>query len=93
MGLNIKNERVCALAREVAARSGQNQTAAIESALERYLAELLADTEHSRRQARVAARKARIDTFLATLPAPVATGPSMEQIDAEFYDAESGLPR
>jgi antitoxin VapB len=40
VGLNIKNERVHALAREVAARTGQSQTSAIETALQRYLVRL-----------------------------------------------------
>lgn len=40
MALNIKNERVHALAREVAQRTGRTQTSAIEFALERLLANL-----------------------------------------------------
>jgi antitoxin VapB len=93
MGLNIKNERVCALAKRVAAESGQTQTAAIESALERYLEMLLADTEEAQRAARVAAKKARIDAFLATLPPPDPNAPSGEEIMAQMYDDELGLPR
>lgn len=51
MGLNIKNERVHALAREVARRTGATQTSAIEDALERRLAELDArDQEEARRR-------------------------------------------
>ncbi|WP_425564735.1 type II toxin-antitoxin system VapB family antitoxin [Nostocoides vanveenii] len=34
MSRNIKNEEVCALAREIALRTGQTQTGAIASALE-----------------------------------------------------------
>ncbi|WP_154792415.1 type II toxin-antitoxin system VapB family antitoxin [Occultella kanbiaonis] len=40
MSLNIKNERVHALAREAAERTGRTQTGAIEFALERLLATL-----------------------------------------------------
>lgn len=40
MALNIKNERVHALAREAAARTGRSQTSVIESALEAYLMSL-----------------------------------------------------
>jgi antitoxin VapB len=40
MGLNIKNERVHALAREAARRLGASQTSVIERALERLLGEL-----------------------------------------------------
>jgi antitoxin VapB len=43
MGLNIKNDRVHALAREAARRTGRNQTSAIELALERLLADLERD--------------------------------------------------
>jgi antitoxin VapB len=38
MGLNIKNERVHALAKEAAAKTGLTQTGAIERALEQFLA-------------------------------------------------------
>ncbi len=39
MGLNIKNERVCALAKEAAERFGMSQTSVIEEALRRMLTE------------------------------------------------------
>jgi antitoxin VapB len=42
MAMNIKSERVHALAREAARRTGQSQVAVLESALERYL-QALAD--------------------------------------------------
>lgn len=38
MGLNIKNERVCELAKQAAAATGRTQTSAIEAALEEFLA-------------------------------------------------------
>ncbi len=50
MALNIKNERVCRLAKEAAERTGRTQVSVLEDALERYLAEL-ADPEVARRQA------------------------------------------
>lgn len=40
MALNIKNEKVHALAREAAARTGRSQTSVIEAALEAYLENL-----------------------------------------------------
>ena len=40
MSLNIKSERVVALVRELAARTGNSQTAAVEGAVARRLAEL-----------------------------------------------------
>lgn len=49
MSLNIKKERVHELAREAAAVTGQSQTSVIETALERYLAELRRDGELSPR--------------------------------------------
>lgn len=47
MGLNIKNEKVHALAREAAERMGMSQTSVIEEALKRMLKEL--DTEQHAR--------------------------------------------
>ncbi|SIS03675.1 type II toxin-antitoxin system VapB family antitoxin [Williamsia sterculiae] len=49
MGLNIKNEHVHELAREVARRTGRNQTSAIELALERLLAELRREDDQTTR--------------------------------------------
>ena len=93
MGLNIKNERVCALAKRVAAESGQTQTGAIESALERYLEQLLADTEEARRAAVASQRKARLERTLTLIDAERdPNAPSVEQIMDEMYD-ELGLPR
>lgn len=37
MALNIKNDRVCALAREAAERTGRTQVSVLEAALTRYL--------------------------------------------------------
>lgn len=78
MGLNIKNDRVHALAREAARRTGRNQTSAIELALER----LLADLEHG------ADDGARLELIHSMQRA--ATGHAFDT--DELYDAE-GLPR
>lgn len=95
MGLNIKNERVCALAREAAARSGQSQTSAIESALEAYL-ETLADGDRAQARRREAEERERrrlvgeiVDSFHQ---APVAER-SVEAILDDLYDPATGLPR
>lgn len=48
MSLNIKNERVHELARRAAHLSGKTQTAAIEVALERFIAECEVDPEVTR---------------------------------------------
>ncbi len=49
MSLNIKNERVHQLAREVALRTGRNQTSAIELALQMLLDSLDRDQDQTRR--------------------------------------------
>lgn len=93
MGLNIKNERVCALAKRVAAESGQTQTAAIESALERYLEALLADTEASRAEERYRQRLAASAHGLARIDAQM-TDEMRAAIRADMdalYD-DRGLP-
>ncbi|KGN32867.1 transcriptional regulator [Knoellia sinensis KCTC 19936] len=87
MALNIKNERVVSLARDVAARTGQTQTGAIESALERYLADLVREGESDTRRRRLDALLARIDA--ERLPG----GPTVEEIMDDLYDPATGLPR
>ncbi|MFI7002860.1 type II toxin-antitoxin system VapB family antitoxin [Nocardia sp. NPDC050175] len=47
MGLNIKNEKVHALVREAAERTGMSQTSVVEEALKRMLKELDAE-QHTR---------------------------------------------
>jgi antitoxin VapB len=79
VSLNIKNERVHALAREVAARTGQSQTSAIESALRRVLAELDRDD-----------RWRRVDEILAEFDRTGAADRIPENSDF-LYD-QSGLP-
>jgi antitoxin VapB len=81
VGLNIKSERVHALAREAAARSGLTQTSAIEEALRRYLDDL------SR-----AERRERAEEILADLRSELA-GQDLHRDIEELYDAETGLPR
>lgn len=78
MSLNIKNERVHALAREAARLTGKNQTSVIEEALVRLLAEL--DR---------AARNARAEEILKAMQDAVAGGPP---VDSDFLYDENGLP-
>lgn len=87
MSLNIKNERVHALAREAARRSGASQTSAIETALTRYLESL----EEPRRDQR---RRQRVDAVLAEFDARLSDDDrvAMRRDLAELYD-DSGLPR
>ena len=77
MSLNIKNERVHALAREAARRTGMNQTSVIEAALERLLAEL--DDEAG-----------TIDELIAGLQRDLGTHGLLSTDD--LYD-DAGLPR
>lgn len=87
MSLNIKNERVHALAREAARRSGASQTSAIETALTRYLESL----EEPGRDQR---RRQRVDAVLAEFDARLSDDDrvAMRHDLAELYD-DSGLPR
>ena len=49
MALNIKNERVCRLAKQAAELTGQSQVSALEQALEALIAEAQRDRERERR--------------------------------------------
>jgi antitoxin VapB len=86
MSLNIKNDRVHALAREAARRTGQSQTSVIEDALTRLLADL--DTPPA------VSRLKNVDVVLERVDA-IMTDEIRAAIHADFdelYD-ESGLPR
>jgi antitoxin VapB len=80
--LNIKNQHVYELAKELSERTGQSMTSVIEVALERRLAELrdtregIADALHA-----IAVGAAPL---LKHLP---------EDPFADLYDEETGLPR
>lgn len=95
MGLNIKNERVCALARDVAQRTGQTQTGAIESALEAYLRDLLAQDEALREQRRAeqARRNRRADAIIAAFHAAPQSARTVDEIMGDLYDPITGAPR
>lgn len=83
MGLNIKNERVHDLVRELAKLTGQNQTSAVEMAVVRMLAE--ERSEHDDLAQRLLA--------IAAAAAPhLKPGPGTQDIDELLYD-EYGLPR
>ena len=89
MSLNIKSERAVALVRELAARTGRSQTAAVEDAVARRLTELDHDDE-----ARIAGRRAAADDVLSALGKVLTEGDRMLIAEAEFdlYD-DGGLPR
>jgi antitoxin VapB len=86
VSLNIKNERVHALAREVAARTGKSQTSAIEEALREYLEQL--DRTESKD-----AKWARAEAILADMRARLAAIPGGLDLSTDFLYDEDGLPR
>lgn len=88
MGLNIKNERVHALAREAARVTGKTQTSAIEEALILLLAEYGEDPAETERQRRIQA----ILEHGAPWVEPAA-GEDVIRSDHDLYDPETGLPR
>ncbi|MGL4745192.1 MAG: type II toxin-antitoxin system VapB family antitoxin [Dermatophilaceae bacterium] len=89
MGMNIKNERVHALAREAARVTGKSQTSAIEEALEQFLRAHGADPEASRRAHRLDLARSIVAAYSAE-PAR----PDRETRRAEdLYDGATGLPR
>jgi antitoxin VapB len=81
VSLNIKNERVHALAREVATRTGHSQTSAVEIALERYLADLTREARYDDADAIVADMQRRWRESQA---------PPFDTED--LYDPGTGLP-
>jgi len=85
MSLNIKNERVHALAREAAELTGTTQTGAIEQALERLIAE---------HRAGQASRRDRALEWYAQHQATITDAHRQDVRDAqdEMYD-EHGVPR
>ncbi|WP_186526199.1 type II toxin-antitoxin system VapB family antitoxin [Leekyejoonella antrihumi] len=87
MGLNIKNERVHALAKEVSRRTGKTQTSAIEEALERMLEQLASAEGDAARHDRL--RRLVIDAQAA---ADSESEPAARQLQNDLYD-EHGLPK
>ena len=81
MGMNIKNEKVHRLAKQLARETGETMTAVIEQALEEKLVRVARDLEK-------AARLRRINEILARLP-PVPPGVTSDHSD--LYD-DDGLP-
>ncbi len=85
MGLNIKNEQTCALARELAQLTGETMTGAISVALRERL-----EREKRERDKEALLRDVRaIAERCAALMGP---GPSSTEIGDFLYD-ERGLPK
>lgn len=85
MAINIKNEKVCALAREAAELTHTTQTSAIELALERLLFELRARDE-------AAERSRQVDEILADFDCRLSPEHRAAMSTDVLYD-ERGLPR
>ena len=89
MSLNIKSQHTVALVRELAARTGTNQTAAIEDAVARRLSEL--DREES---AHAESRRTAAEETLRELD-KLLTDDDKREIglnETDLYD-DDGLPR
>ena len=89
MSLNIKNERVHALAREAARITGKSQTSVIEEALVRLLRDYGADPAEARKVERTDDILRAAAAFRDELARP--PGPPLRIED--LYDDETGLPR
>lgn len=89
MSLNIKSQRTVALVRELAARTGTNQTAAVEDAVASRLSEL--DRED---RARAEARRAAAEQTLRDLDKLLSDDDKrlIRRHEVDLYD-DSGLPR
>lgn len=89
MGLNIKNERVHALARQAAAAIGRTQTGAIEMALEQMLERHGIAPDAAQVEAKLDVARAIVEEYKAT-----PGGANAEvRTDEDLYDTETGLPR
>lgn len=86
MSLNIKNPRTHELVRELARRTGQSQTSAVEDAVARRLAELGHQTDDSP----LRAAKRLVADFQADLT--IEDRARIRAAQDELYD-EAGLPR
>ena len=86
MSLNIKNPQTVALVRELARRTGLNQTSAVEEAVRAKLAQITADAGGD-------SRRIKVDELLAELDRSM-TAQRRRRIraeEAEMHD-ENGLP-
>ena len=86
MALNIKNERVCRLAKQAAELTGRSQVSVLEAALEAFIAEHDEKAAAARRLERVNETLARIDARMTD-----ADRAQIQRNMDEMYD-EDGLP-
>ncbi|WP_067534997.1 type II toxin-antitoxin system VapB family antitoxin [Nocardia crassostreae] len=86
MSLNIKNERVHALVREAARRTGMSQTSVVEEALKRMLRDL-----DERPEIRIDIRYQEIQTILADIDARL-TPETRKLLSTDDLWDEEGMP-
>lgn len=86
MSLNIKNEKVHALVREAAERTGMSQTSVVEEALKRMLKELDAERETARKT-----RKTRLWEIVADIDARMTPETRALLTTDDLYD-DQGMP-
>ncbi|MGM7667850.1 type II toxin-antitoxin system VapB family antitoxin [Microbacterium sp. A93] len=87
MSLNIKNERVHEMVRQLAELTGQSQTSAVEDAVRRRLEEM-----GGAKEAEVARRLAAIRGAVVEFNKDLPPRPTYEEIIEDMYD-DMGLPR
>lgn len=92
MGLNIKNERTVALIRELAERTGQTKTAAIEDAVRSRLSQLAEGGPAA--EEKLAARRVAVGRLLTELGTSITAEEraAIRAADAQMYD-DLGLPQ
>ena len=91
MSMNIKDERVHAMARELAARRGTTVTDAVRQALRAEL-ERNADSDEASKSARAAKQQQLLTLLESFKTLPWADGRSSRELQDELYD-DDGLPR
>lgn len=89
MGLNIKNDRVHALARQAAEITGMSQTGVIEEALRRLLEQYGADPQQAERQRRLDRATGIATAYRAD---PGDRHRAVTRVE-DLYDERSGLPQ
>ncbi|MGA8047616.1 MAG: type II toxin-antitoxin system VapB family antitoxin [Dermatophilaceae bacterium] len=89
MSLNIKNERVHALARQAAQLTGRSQTGAVELALEELLRSHGLDPDDGRARAKVDHARRIVAEYTAD---HARANPVILEVDS-LYDAATGMPR
>ncbi|WP_084102774.1 type II toxin-antitoxin system VapB family antitoxin [Demequina sp. NBRC 110051] len=88
MALNIKNERTVALVRELADKTGQSQTSAIESAVQAELGRIAAEDHERRARERYDRAMAIVEEIHASMTDEDRA--AIRQAEHDLYD-EDGL--